>query len=170
MAVRKNFDLGRDHQRGMRSAERAAERFGLILRREARNYINRKKIHVDGDLSDSVNYHVERFLDQAIRLTFGANSDHAIFVHDGTKPREKPPPYEAIEYWVRKKLNIVQEDALKKATRAIQWSIKHKGTSMRGEGSGKGPRPRPFIDVALARHQRKFVGLMQDAYLEGVRG
>ena len=104
----------------------------------------------------------------AMRLTVGTNSQHAIYVHEGTKPRDKFPPIKPIESWVKKKLGIAEKAEIKSVAFLIARSIKERGTSMRGEGSGKGPRRRPFMDRALEKHQDRFVSKMQDALYAGV--
>ena len=169
MAVRRNFDLNQDFRRGMREVEKEMHRFGLVIVKEAANYLDEHKINVDGDLKKSLTHDVEDFLGgAAMRLTVGTNSKHAVYVHEGTKPRSKFPPMKPIRTWVKKKLNIIEENEAKRVAFLIARSIKEKGTSMRGEGSGKGPRRRPFLDRALEKHQDKFVQKMQEAFARGI--
>ena len=169
MSVRRNFDLNQDFRRGMREVEKEMHRFGLVIVKEAADYLDKHKINVDGDLKKSLTHEVEAFLNgAAMRLTVGTNSQHAIYVHEGTRPRSKFPPRKPIETWVKKKLGITEQAEIKSVAFLIARSIKERGTSMRGEGSGKGPRRRPFLDRALEKHQDRFVSKMQEAFTRGL--
>ena len=169
MAVRRNFDLNDDARRSMKAVEREMERYGLLIVKEAADYLDRNKINVDGDLKKSLTHEVDDFLNgAAMRLTVGTNSQHAIYVHEGTRPRSKFPPIKPIRTWVKKKLGIAEEAKIKQVAFLIARSIKERGTSMRGEGSGKGPRRRPFLDRALEKYQDSFVRDMEAAFARGM--
>ena len=63
MSVRRNFDLNQDFRRGMREVEKEMHRFGLIITKEAAEYLDDHKINVDGDLKKSITHEVEEFLE-----------------------------------------------------------------------------------------------------------
>ena len=167
MAVSRNFNLSEDFQRGMAEVEKEMHLYGLRITKAAADYLDEHNINVDGNLKKSITHEVEQFL-SGIRLTVGTNSQHAIYVHEGTRPRDKFPPIKPIETWVKKKLGIAEKSEIRKVAFLIARSVKERGTSMRGEGSGKGPRRRPFMDRALDKHQKNFVRDMERAFVRGM--
>jgi len=169
MPFRRNFDLNEDFRRGMAEVKREMGILGLQMVKDAAGYLDEHKVNMDGDLKKSLDSEVELFLNGlAAKLTVGAGAKHAEWVHDGTKKRDKFPPIEPIRYWVRKKLNIVEEAEIKSAAYAIAKSIKERGTSMKGQPrSAQGPIGRPFLDFAINKHKDKFASRMQDAFNRG---
>ena len=67
----------------------------------------------------------------------GFAADHATAVEYGQMPGTTPP-YDAIEFWVRKKLNVTDKSEIAKITSAVIEGIYRKGT-----------RPQPFFAPAV---------------------
>lgn len=145
---RGHIDPIEDQRRISRAIERELTMIGLEIEKTAVEYLDRKNINVDGDLRDSINSKVEREVRSMI-LQIGANSDHAVYVHDGTKPHW--PPYWPILRWVLKKLNIKGPPA-KRVTFLVRRKIARKGT-----------KAKPFLATAFRAHKNKIAGRIADA-------
>ena len=167
MPLRRNFNLNDDFIRGIDAVEIEMTRIGLEIEKEAVQYLKGNDMNVDGTLQKSITHEVENFL-AAVKLTVGAGANYALFVHDGTKPRKQFPPRKAIERWVKKKLGIRDAKEIKTVGFLIARSIKERGTSMRGEGTGKGPRKRPFLDFAIERRAKDFELRIEMAFMKGM--
>jgi hypothetical protein len=132
-----NINPGRDWQLAVQALESELELIGQELVATAVEYLNSRKINVNGDIQKSIYTTVKNELD-TIKLQFGANSDHAVFVHDGTKPHWVP--IAPLEKWARKKLNVPVAEA-KNVAFAVARKIAKKGT-----------KAKPFLAVAIRAH------------------
>lgn len=129
-----HIDTKVDHSKIMRSVRMELELIGLELERLATEYINRKNISVDGDIKDSVKAIVESIA-SGLRLMFGANVKHAIYVHEGTKPHW--PPSKPIRRWVSKKLNPPSSKV-----GSVTWFVRKKIAE-------EGTKAKPFLGVPI---------------------
>jgi len=94
--------------------------------------LDRARVNIDqngtsntGELLSSGDITERRDADAYVR--FGFTAPHAIYIEEGTGPRDKLPPRDAIRRWVQLKLRL-EGDELERATTAIVWHIKARGT------------------------------------------
>ena len=135
-----NINMPGDRKKIEAAIEMELESFGLDLVATAVDYLERKNINVSSDLMKSVVSEVEKVKD-GLRLQFGSNAKHAIFVHEGTKPHWAP--VKPIRQWVRKKLNKTHGE-LDKVTFMVRRKIAREGT-----------KAKPFLAVAMRAHVNK---------------
>lgn len=136
MSVKKHghIDPSEDHEAIMKAVEKELWNIGQDLEGLALDYIKRKNISVDGNIKESVKALVKEAI-RGLRLEFGANVKHAIYVHEGTKPHW--PPHKPIRRWVKKKLNPP-----KKEVASIVWFIRKKIAE-------EGTKAKPFLGVPV---------------------
>lgn len=154
MPYRQNFDLPRDLSRGLDEVEKLLHRIGNEIIRDAAEWLDDHKVNMDGDVKKSLTYQVDRFID-SVRMKAGAGANHAPYVHYGTKPHR--PPIAPIRYWVKKKLNIIDEGEIKAVAHAVASKIAAKGTDAK-----------PFLDTPFLKAQRHFARRIEAAFLKGL--
>lgn len=143
MSIRKEGDIDPvgDQRKVLAAIEQELSSIGLDLERTAVDYLNSRGINVDGTIRDSVKSLVSRVI-KGLRLEFGANAKHAIYVHEGTKPHW--PPHDPIRQWVHKKLNP-PADQIDEIAYMVQRKIAREGT-----------KAQPFLAVAIRAHEQQF--------------
>lgn len=153
--IKKRGDINprRDQKKISDAIERELMAFGLLLEKTAKKYLADRNINVDNDLSRSIISEVERIL-EGLRLQFGANAKHGIFVHEGTKPHW--PPVKPIRRWVVKKLNLRGREA-----DSATWCIRKKISEV-------GTKAKPFLSVAVRAHINKLGGRIGRAIERGI--
>lgn len=126
MSIRKegHIDPRADERAIRRAVEKELVRIGLEAERLMLDYLAKHNIDDQGDLAKSITSEVETELN-SIRLQFGSNVKHGIFVHDGTKPHWAP--IEPLEKWVVRKLGYTFPEAAQVARR-VQLKIAKRGT------------------------------------------
>jgi hypothetical protein len=140
-----------DHNAVMRSIEMELWKIAGELENIALDYISRKNISVDGDIADSVKGLVKRVV-KGLRIEFGANVRHAIFVHEGTKPHWVPSePHDPLRTWVKKKLNPPHSEVA-----SITWFVRKKIAE-------EGTKAKPFLAVAVRAMRNKIEPRIQKA-------
>lgn len=139
-----------DHRAIMAEIERELWDIGADLVLIAVDYIDRKGISVDGDIRDSIKALVKKII-RGLRVEFGANAAHAIYVHEGTRPHW--PPAKPIRTWVRKKLNPPAAE-IDDITFLVQRKIAREGT-----------KAKPFIDVAVRAIEQQIPSRIEAAII-----
>lgn len=126
MSIRKegHIEPRADERAIRREVEKELIRIGLEAERLMLDYLAKHNIDVRGDLAKSITSEVEVELNK-IRLQFGSNVKHGIFVHEGTKPHWAP--IKPLERWVVRKLGYTFPEAAQVARR-VQFVIAKHGT------------------------------------------
>jgi len=127
--------------------------FGEDVRAAVIQYLDDEGINVQGDIRDSINYEVAREIGR-MRISVGSNSDHAIFVHEGTKPHW--PPVDPIKKWAIRKLNIKGKELLK-----ATWFIRKKIATV-------GTDPKPFLTTPFYLYSKELPRRIADRIKKSV--
>lgn len=156
MSIRKegHIDPHGDERLIRREIEKELMRIGMEAERHMLDYLQKHNIDDQGDLAKSITSEVQQELD-GMRLRFGANARHAIFVHDGTKPHWAP--IKPLERWTVRKLRYSFPKAGQVA-RAIQKKIAKKGT-----------KAKPFAETTMRLIRRTAPMKIEAAIQRGVR-
>lgn len=156
MSIRKegHIDPVADERKVRNEVLKELRRIGLFAERTILDYFQKHNIDDRGDLAKSVYSEVETTL-KGMRMQFGANAKHAIFVHDGTKPHWAP--IDALEKWVVRKLGMTFPKAGEVA-RKIQFKIAKKGT-----------KAKPFAATTMRLIQRTAPMKIDAAIIRGAR-
>lgn len=126
---------------------------GLDLEATAVDYIQRKGISVNADLVKSIKSLVHKEVN-GFKLEFGSNVQHAIFVHEGTKPHWAP--IAPLKAWALKKFEGTVDERI-----GIAYAVRQKIAK-------KGTKARPFLGVALRAHEQKIQGRINTAISEAL--
>ncbi len=155
MSIRKvgNIDTEADRKAVERAIEVEMEALGIFARDTMRRYLDKHDINVDRQLYKSLSYQVERVLNK-IRLQFGSNVKHGIFVHDGTKPHWTP--VKPIRRWVFKKLGFTGAKL-----DSVTWFVRKKIAS-------KGTEAKPFAETAWRQIRRTAPMKIEAAIMRGL--
>ena len=110
------------------------EKYGRIIVRKMIRYLRDEGKEATGELIRSIGFEVDGFT-----LTFIAEADHAIYVHEGTDPHWPPPG--ALEDWVQT-VRFAPQLTLQSRDYLARKSIAESGTEAT-----------PFMDDVLADNE-----------------
>ncbi len=131
-----------------------------------------------GTLKRSISFQVQNADPIPTRVeigTFGTNVKYAPFVEFGRKPGRKPPPYDQIEWWFRRKNKLGmkrttikvddQQVSMAAIAKRISWSIGRRGI-----------KAKPFLEpaamdslTAIQKHLYTFAREIEEEYGRGSR-
>lgn len=113
--------------------------------RAAVKYIRTRDIIAEGSLLSSITSVVRRETERIIGEA-GTNMQHAVFVHQGTRPHWPPPG--PIQKWVALKMRrgMLETDDIRSTAFLVSRAISRRGT-----------RARPFLAVSLRSQQSRMV-------------
>lgn len=156
MSIRKegHIDPRADERLIRQEVEKELARIGMEAERHVLDYLSKHNIDFEGDLAKSVYSEVQLEM-QVMRMTFGANAKHAIFVHDGTKPHWAP--IAPLRRWVVKKLGYKFPQA-EQVARKVQLKIARRGT-----------KAKPFAETTMRLIRRTAPMKIESAIARGVR-
>ena len=162
MSIRKegHIDPKADQQVISRELHKELQRIGMEAERTMIDYLQKHGIDDRGDLRKSITSEVTTQLD-LMRLRFGANAKHAIFVHDGTKPHWIGKDTEAgksIRRWVIRKLSVTGEKKISSVSYLVRRKIAKKGT-----------KGKPFAEATMRLISRTAPMKIDAAIQRGIR-
>lgn len=143
----------RDNRNVMNAIERELYNIGLDLVSISVDYMNRKDMNVDGTLRKSVAALIKK-VRKGLQLEFGANTNYALYVEQGTRPHW--PPHKPIKRWVQKKIDP-PTDELDSIAFLVQQKIAKHGT-----------KARPFLAVAIRALRDQIPGRIQNAIEDAI--
>ena len=141
MAVKSNADavaknLNQYGRKLIVNIDRALLLSMQAISRDAIGYIDKKDLIAFGDLRTSITEDTIRRGDHLLGRS-GSNSEHAPFVHEGTRPHW--PPVDVMEEWVAQQVarGKMDTDDIKGTAFLVGRAISQRGT-----------KPNPFMSVA----------------------
>ena len=148
MPVKKNINTFDENiSRILAAAESALLAGMLLITKKVTDYLKKEKVNDEGDLQDSITSEVHREAMKIMGIT-GTNMEHAIFVHEGTRPHW--PPVDPIKKWVMHKLGISGKE-VSNVTFLVRRKISKVGT-----------KGRPFFGFVFRQYQNQIARIVAD--------
>jgi len=88
----------------------------------------RTPVGVTGNLQKSITHKIETPFPNMTGYVFSPLADYARVIEYGRTPGAKPPPVDAIQLWVTRKLQV-PEESIEEVSRLIALAIGHRGFS-----------------------------------------